>query len=225
MLVAAALLALGAASCGDGDDSDPDAPPPGMAQEEEAGSGGGDGAAREEGEGAGEPGAGSGRGGVPGDSSGSFTPRSHEDSGGGAEQFRVRGGDNSIQDFGSEAGGSEFERAAAALHGYLDARAQGAWAAACSYLSSDTRRMLAKFASQSKRLKGRGCAATLAAFSAGAKGALRAEANRADAGSLRVEGERGFVIYRGVEKTVFAIPMAREDGGWKVAALAPTPLT
>jgi hypothetical protein len=47
----------------------------------------------------------------------------------------------------------------------------------------------------------------------------------ADVGSVRVEGDRAFVIYRGVGRTVFAISMMDEGGDWKVGALAGTPIS
>lgn len=152
-----------------------------------------------------------------------FTPQPHDDSGGGAEQFRVKGGDNSVQEFGSEAGGDQFEEAAAALHGFLDARAQGAWAAACRHLASDVVASLEQLGGQGGASGG--CATLLEKLTnPAAVGLLRKEARRADVGSLRTEGDRAFAIYRGLDRTIMAIPMTREDGEWKVAALAGTPL-
>jgi hypothetical protein len=56
-------------------------------------------------------------------------------------------------------------------------------------------------------------------------GELRTEAAKANVGSLRIEGGRAFVIYRGSDgKTILAMPMVKEDGGWKVASVAGTPL-
>jgi hypothetical protein len=52
-----------------------------------------------------------------------------------------------------------------------------------------------------------------------------AQAAQADVGSLRIEGDRAFVIYRGVHGTVFAISMQREGGAWEVASLSGTPLS
>jgi hypothetical protein len=47
---------------------------------------------------------------------------------------------------------------------------------------------------------------------------------KADVRSLRTEGDRGFVVYTGDEKTVLAMPMAHEGGDWKVASLLGTPI-
>jgi hypothetical protein len=155
-----------------------------------------------------------------------FKPRRHHDSGGGSAQYRVKGGDNSIQEFGSEVEGSEFEAAAAALHDFLDARAAGDWAATCSYMSKSVVESLDKLAAQAKQGEGASCAEVLAKLTnPAAESSMKAEANQANVGSLRAEGERAFLIYRGAGKTVLAMPMADESGAWKVASLAGTPLS
>jgi hypothetical protein len=51
------------------------------------------------------------------------------------------------------------------------------------------------------------------------------EIARIDAVSLRHEGERAFLIYRGDKGTVYAIPMGQEDGAWKVGGLSATPIS
>jgi hypothetical protein len=160
-----------------------------------------------------------------GGSAADFTPKHHNDSGGGSAQFEVKGGDNSVQEFGEEAGSAEFEAAAAVVHDFLDARAEGNWAAACTYMSKATIKSFETIASRSKQGKDLSCGAILAGLiNPAAKPDLKAEAEKADVGSLRVEGERAFVIYTGVDGTTIAMPMANEGGEWKVAALAGAPL-
>jgi len=152
-----------------------------------------------------------------------FTPRPHQDSGGGSRQFITKGADNSIQEFGSEASGSDLEEAAEVLHAYLDARAAGAWGAACDRLSPGVVEQLLRQVGSSGG-KEVGCAELLAALSAGIPAAVRREAATADIGALRVEGDSGFLIFHGAGSEDFFIPMHREDGGWVVAAIAPSPL-
>jgi len=221
--LAALLLALGLVACGGDDESEP--AKTGATQEQP--SGGGSGAAEGE-DGAEKNGTGGDRAegaGGAGEPAGDFKPEPHEDSGGGGEQFRVKGGDNSVQEFGEEAGEAEFEAAATALHNFLDARADGYWAAACSYLSDEVATSLEKLAAQADAVEATSCAEILGKLTnPAAKGALRKEARQADVGSLRVEGERSFVIYRGPDGAILAMPMAQEDGEWKVASLAGTPL-
>jgi len=145
-------------------------------------------------------------------------------SGGGSDQFRTHGGDNSIQEFGAESDESELQAAAEALHGYYVARAEENWAAACSYLAKSLTGQLEQFAAQSKQFKGKGCAPIVKAFTRPLPSSARREASVIDAGSLRHEGEQSFLIYYGADKTAYAMPMKQEDGEWKVTALSGTPL-
>jgi hypothetical protein len=146
-------------------------------------------------------------------------------SGGGSEQFRVKGGDNSIQDFGEESDESELEEAATSLHVFLVARAEEDWPTACSHLSKAVGRQLEQLASQSSKLSSAGCSGILAALTPPLPAKVQKESTIVDAGSLRTEGERAFLLYRGMEGTVYAISMAQEGGAWKVGALAATPLS
>lgn len=150
-----------------------------------------------------------------------FHLKPHHDSGGGSAQFILKGADNSVQEFGEEASESELHSAAAVLHGFLDARAARNWRAACSYLSGEVKRGFTQF---SKQLKDSGCAAALAALSEKVPTSTLAEAAVANVGALRFEGDRAFVIYRGVQGTVFAISMEKQGGAWKVGSLSGVPL-
>lgn len=40
--------------------------------------------------------------------------------------------------------------------------------------------------------------------------------------SLRVEGDRGFALYHGAKDVGYFVPMVKEEGEWKVGALAPS---
>jgi hypothetical protein len=217
-------------ACGGGDDSDStatDAAAQQQFQADDASQGGGKGkenGSSESDSSSGSSDVGSGQSSAPDASD--FTPKQHDDSGGGAEQFVQKGGDNSIQEFGEEADSSEFEAAAIAVHNFLDARAEGNWAAACEYMSNGIVESFKQLASQAKEVEETNCAGILEALTnPAAKASMKAEAEQADIGSLRTEGERAFVIYTGVEGTIFAMPMASEDGDWKVASLAGTPLS
>lgn len=138
-------------------------------------------------------------------------------SGGGSTQFRTKGGDNSIQEFGAEGDESELQEAAEAVHGFYVSRAAEEWGKACSYLA---KRNIEQLASQSPRFKNAGCAPILAAFTQPVSASVNREITTVDAGSLRHDGEQGFLIYYGAGHTAYAIPLANEDGTWKVAALS-----
>jgi len=148
-----------------------------------------------------------------------------EVSGGGAEQYRVEGGDNSIQEFGEEGDEGELEEAAAVLHDYLVARAEEDWPAACDVLAGTVTDQLETLASRSDALDGQGCAKILEALTPPLPAAVRRESTIVDAGSLRHEGERAFLIFRGAGGDVYAIVMEQESGSWKVGALATTPIS
>jgi hypothetical protein len=153
-----------------------------------------------------------------------FEPKPHHDSGGGSAQFIQKGGDNSVQNYGQEASETELKQAAASLHGFLDARVQGNWAAACTYLSKGAREGFAQVASQAPQLKGADCATVLAVLSEGLPASNLREAAIANVGSLRTEGDHGFLIYRGAKGFVYGISIAREGDAWRLQTPGGTPI-
>lgn len=224
----ALVLAVGVVACGGGDDSDStateaagqrqsqaDDASQGENQSNESGSGKGDSSSDSDGEGQ-----------SSGGDASDFVPKRHSDSGGGAEKFKVKGGDNSVQEFGQEADTAEFDAAAVALHNFLDARAESNWAAACQYMSSSVIESFEKLAAQAKGVDDTSCGAILEALTnPAAKQSMKEEAAKANVGSLRIEDEQAFVIYTGIDGTIMAMPMVNEDGTWKVGSLAGTPLS
>lgn len=223
------LLALGVTACGGGDDSDSTATDASGQQQaqadqasQDADQGNNDGTGS--GSSASNPDDSESKSG--GDDASDFVPKKHNDSGGGGEQFKVKGGDNSVQEFGEEAEGEEFDAAAVALHNFLDARAEGNWAAACQYMASSVIESFEKLAAQAEQIEDTSCGGILEKLTnPAAKQALKEEAAKANVGSLRIEDGQAFVIYTGIEGTVMAMPMANEGGEWKVGSLAGTPLS
>jgi hypothetical protein len=228
----ALLLAIGAVACGGGDDSDSTGADAAR-QSEGASAGDGSGSdtagdGRDEGDsGGGDSSSGaSGAGRSGGGDASEFVPKQHDDSGGGSAQFKINGGDNSVQEFGEEADSEEFDEAAVALHNFLDARAEGNWAAACQYMSKAVTESFEKLAARAKKIDDTSCGGVLEKLTnPGAAQLMKEEAAKANVGSLRIEDEQAFVIYTGIDDMVLAMPMANEDGDWKVASLAGTPLS
>lgn len=224
----AIVLAIGVAACGGGDDSDSTTEAAGaqQSQSDNASQGAGQGNGNASGgSNSSSGGSADGESQSGGDAS-DFTPKKHNDSGGGAEQFKVKGGDNSVQEFGEEADTEEFDAAAVALHNFLDARAEGNWAAACQYMSKSVIESFEKLATRAKQIEDTSCGGILEKLTnPAAAQPMREEAAKANVGSLRIEDERAFVIYTGIDGTVMAMSMANEDGDWKVASLAGTPLS
>jgi hypothetical protein len=145
-------------------------------------------------------------------------------SGGGSGQFRTKGGDNSIQEFGDESDGSELQEAAEVVHGFYVSRAGEEWDKACSYLSKSNIEQLEQLANQAAQSKGADCATVLKAFTRPLPASVEREITTVDAGSLRREGEQGFLIYYGAGHVKYAMPLREEGGNWKVAALSGTSL-
>jgi hypothetical protein len=141
-------------------------------------------------------------------------------SGGGSEQFRVKGGDNSIQEYGDEGDESELQEAAEIVHSFYVARAEGKWDTACSYLAKSNIEQLEQLGAQAPEFKDAGCGPILKAFTRPLPAAVQREITTVNAGSFRRDGEQGFLIYYGADETVYAMPLVDEDGSWKVAALS-----
>jgi hypothetical protein len=140
--------------------------------------------------------------------------------GGGSAQFRVKGGDNSVQEFGAEAGEAELREAAEAVHAFYVARVASEWSRACALLSEAQIESLEKFAAESPEVHGTGCPAALAALTKQASPSLARQLTTVDAAALRRESEQAFLIYTGPPgKTVYAMPLRREVGAWKLSAL------
>jgi hypothetical protein len=144
-----------------------------------------------------------------------------EVSGGGSAQFRVKDGDNSIQEYGSEAGREQLREAARTVHAYYAALATEAWRNACSHLG---REELAHLTTLAAKLRRRGCAPVLAKLFGSVSPAEGREATAVDAVSLRRDGAQGFLIYRGAQGKAYFILLRHEGGGWTVAALGPSGL-
>jgi hypothetical protein len=226
VLAATALVALLLAACGSSGSSDSTSTDGSAATETSAqdnGSGGGTEGENDAGQGQQEQG---GSGNDSGKSSGTtgFTTAEVETplkvSGGGSEQFRTKGGDNSIQEYGEEKGESELQEAAEVVHGFFVARATGDWAKACGYLSKAMAEQLEQLAGSSTTLKDKGCASFLQAFTSELSAAEWRESTTVDAGSLRQEDEQAFLVYYGADKTAYAMPLAVENGQFKVGALS-----
>jgi hypothetical protein len=145
-------------------------------------------------------------------------------SGGGSAQFRFKGGDNSIQEWGEESSETELQAAAEAVHGFYVARAEEDWARACAYLAKSMVAQLEQLVGRSPQLEGKGCAPVLKALTRPLPPSVRRETTIVDAGSLRVGDEHSFLVYYGEERTAYAMPLENEDGAWKLTLLSATPL-
>lgn len=140
-----------------------------------------------------------------------------------ASKFLVKGGDNSIPEYGQEAATSERARAQAVLTTFLRARAHGEWSRVCTELTAPTRLQLERLLKAAKGKVGaiHGCGGILAALSGAA--AARTTPQLTGVASLRVKGDVAFVLFYGPHATKYVMPMRNEGGAWKVSQLTPLP--
>ena len=141
----------------------------------------------------------------------------------GSTSFRARGGDNSIPDYGEEADDGEREAASGVVVGFLRARADGDWESVCAAMASSTLKPLEQLAARAAaQYAGKGCTAILETLMRSVPASARASNIGDGIDSLRFEGERAFALYHGTDGKDYFIPLAKEDGEWKVGALAPS---
>jgi len=180
---------------------------------------------RRAGGGAEQGGADNGAGGPSSGSSGGGSGSAGGDSSGGGREhagFKVPGGDNSIQEFGEDAAGSDLSQADEAVDALFRAYRTSDWSEVCGqYLSQKTFESLEEIAMASPTVQGAACPDMLAGlFSTG----VTPTEPESSVGAMRIRGELGFALYRGTDGKGYAISLSTEDGRWKLNALGPTPL-
>lgn len=140
-----------------------------------------------------------------------------------------RGGDNSIQEYGTEGPSAERVQAARTLKGYLGALAAGETARACSHVADSAKRELRQTLEQ-LRARGRedaetpGCAEILRRLVAATPAKGLRDAARIRVRSMRTEGERAYLVYEDGGAAAKAIAMVEEEGTWRLATLTGTAL-
>lgn len=136
----------------------------------------------------------------------------------GSDQFRDQT-DSPILDFGEESDEAELDEAAAIVRGFYVSRADEDWPAACARLSAAVLDKIERLATSATELPDKSCPSFLSAFTRLGE-QERQESTVVDAGSLREQGKRAFLIYHGPREIVYAMPLSREGGAWKVASLS-----
>jgi hypothetical protein len=135
----------------------------------------------------------------------------------------VKGGDNSVQEYGVEADESERREASIALQGYLNARATEDWGTACSLLAQRPTEQLERLAGPSKA----GCAEVLKATAKGTPSMPGSSITEVLSfrGEGDIPGNPSYLIFKGPPgQTLFSMPMYLEGGAWKVGLAQPSEL-
>ncbi len=131
-----------------------------------------------------------------------------------------KGGDDSIHTFGKEASEEDLRGAAAVLNGYLQARVKKDWALSCAYMAEAMTEQLMQLAQQAPEAEDMDCAQVVEAMSGHLDKKSRKRMADIQIGTARVDGDRAFVLYKEAGVGWMLMPMAREDGEWKVTAIA-----
>jgi hypothetical protein len=139
-------------------------------------------------------------------------------SSGGSDQFRDKTG-SSLLDFGEESDEAEREEAADVVHGFYLARARQDWSTTCAQLSAAVLAKIEHLATTATALENTSCPSFLKTFTR-LSAQERRESTVVDAGSLRRQGRKAFLIYYGAGKVVYAMPLSNEGGAWKVDSLS-----
>lgn len=132
------------------------------------------------------------------------------------------GGAQTPAEFGEEADAADRTAAGASVQEFLRAFAADDWPTACSLMSAFAKENLAVFTS--RYAQGRGCPAQMQALTRQVPAKRLPQPGRIEVIGLRIDGDRGFVLYRDAEGARFAFPVAREGGEWRVAAIVGTDL-
>jgi hypothetical protein len=152
------------------------------------------------------------------------TAKKPEEPDAGSASFLVPGGDNSVQNYGEEAGAAEREAASDVVVAFLRAREKGDWKGVCAHIYTDTLKPLEAIAERGAEFEGEGCPELLALLTRGAPASARASTIGSGINSLRVDGDRAFALYHGTDGRDYLVPLVDDDGEWKVGTLAPTEL-
>jgi hypothetical protein len=133
-------------------------------------------------------------------------------------------GTGAIGSFGTPADPAQRAALTTALRAYLVALASGDGTAACSRLAAPLRAQLLSLGPGGGSGQHRSCAQTLASMYGQEPPQTRMAQRHTAIGSIRVEKDRAFVLYRQPGAPPGFFPLQREGGHWRVAALGGTVL-
>jgi hypothetical protein len=139
---------------------------------------------------------------------------STETSPGGSSRQPV-GGEASIEGFGQKAEGADRQAILAAFHGYLEALAHKDYPGACAHMAASLHESLGQLAGKGSKAA---CATLLPALLSPQAAAIARDQAAGEVTGVRVEGERGFVVFKAPGARLYDMPMAGEAGEWKVAS-------
>ena len=126
----------------------------------------------------------------------------------------------SVRSYGTKADADAETAIATAVKDFYAAKSEGDGAHACTLLARATREALIDTLAQSGRLEGKGCGAVLSSLLADQAPQYRDRIAGVEVTGARVRKDRGLALIHIEAVPEEVIPVRREDGSWKVAALA-----
>lgn len=143
------------------------------------------------------------------------------DSGDSRSSSRKIYGDGSIERFGGDASGEDGSAVIGVASAFYGARGAGDWEQVCDLLSSDIRKQLEQGLGQGSKEKSKDCSVVAATLIGGLPQAIRRqEADTVKFVDVRIEDDSAYAIFESGPIPHGFVPMHREDGEWKVAAIS-----
>jgi hypothetical protein len=139
--------------------------------------------------------------------------------GGGGSDSTTATGSANLRSFGEEASTSEQAAAARTVQEFLRARADGDAAKECSLMSASAKSTLAGFGGGLLE-KSQPCPKSVKAITSQIQPKALEKPGPIQVTGMRVDGERGFVLYKDRSGREFAFAVIREGSAWKAGGLA-----
>jgi hypothetical protein len=128
--------------------------------------------------------------------------------------------EESVRSYGTKADAAAETAIATAVKNFYAAKSAGDGAQACTLLARATREAMIDTLARSGRLEGKGCPAILTSLLADQAPRYRDGIAGVKVTGARVREDRGLALIEIEAIPEDVIPVRREDGSWKVAALA-----
>jgi hypothetical protein len=122
--------------------------------------------------------------------------------------------------FGDDASPQDRAAAASAVQGFLRARADDDPAKECALMAASTKANLAGFGGGLAENSQQPCTELVESVRARIKPKALAQGDHIQVTGVRVDGDRGFVIYQDASGAKSAFAVVREGSSWKVGAIA-----
>jgi hypothetical protein len=135
---------------------------------------------------------------------------------GSKSESHFEGGEEDVEEFGTEAEGAAKHTASAAEQRYLSAVAERDYAAACALLSKSLTGSLEAMVKPGRELA---CGQILERLLSPTASRVSAQQADGEVFKVRVEGDRAIVVFHAPGARLWALPLSREGGAWKVTAL------